>query len=239
MWGTQPMLQQGKRKYELIGQILDTSCDFISVRNHGRNLCFKKVGKNESEEWIRTQVSRKGLILCGIAVWPKISCIIMIIMIVTSWILKSLVTNSTVCQQVVQSHNKNIIALHQWSFVKGIHRWPVDSPHMGPVMWKVFSCRYIFMMCIGPVMWKRPLWDIIPMMWHRLLSLQILLSIRPRLMMSAVVSGTHAQRKSVVQWTWFSHCWKLIHIIHVQGCTYLCIVASILRLETCSIYCGW
>ena len=24
---------------------------------------------------------------------------------------------------------------HYWPFVRGIHRWPVDCPHKGPVMW--------------------------------------------------------------------------------------------------------
>ena len=28
---------------------------------------------------------------------------------------------------------------HYWSFVRGIHRWPVDSPHKGPVMWSFDS----------------------------------------------------------------------------------------------------
>ena len=41
---------------------------------------------------------------------------------------------STVCQQLVQAHNKgNIKTLHHWPIVKGIHQRPVDSPHKGPV----------------------------------------------------------------------------------------------------------
>ena len=31
---------------------------------------------------------------------------------------------------------RNIKARHDWPFVRGIHRWPVDSPHKGPVMRK-------------------------------------------------------------------------------------------------------
>ena len=32
----------------------------------------------------------------------------------------------------------NVKAPHHWPFVKGIHRWLVDSPHKAPVMRKVF-----------------------------------------------------------------------------------------------------
>ena len=32
-----------------------------------------------------------------------------------------------------------------WPFVMGIRQWPVDFPHKGPVMRKVFSCHGIIM----------------------------------------------------------------------------------------------
>ena len=41
-------------------------------------------------------------------------------------------TNLSVCSAV-------------YSFVVEIYRWPVDSPHKGPVMWKVFSCHVVIM----------------------------------------------------------------------------------------------
>ena len=54
--------------------------------------------------------------------------------------------NLTVCSTVVHSDIKgNIIALDYWPFVKGIHWWPVDSLHKGPVMWKVFPCHDVIM----------------------------------------------------------------------------------------------
>ena len=31
-------------------------------------------------------------------------------------------------------------------FVKGMHRWPVDSPHKGPVMWNEFPFHDVFML---------------------------------------------------------------------------------------------
>ena len=37
--------------------------------------------------------------------------------------------------------------LHCWPFVRGIHRSPVNSPPKGLLMWKVFPCHDIFMMC--------------------------------------------------------------------------------------------
>ena len=38
-----------------------------------------------------------------------------------------------------------IQALHYRPFVSGFHRWPVESPHKGPVMRKVFPCHDIIM----------------------------------------------------------------------------------------------
>ena len=34
---------------------------------------------------------------------------------------------------------------HNWAFVRGIHRWPMDSPYKVPVMWKAFSYNDIIM----------------------------------------------------------------------------------------------
>ena len=35
--------------------------------------------------------------------------------------------------------------LHYWSFMPGIHWWPVDSLHIGPVMWKLFPYHDIIL----------------------------------------------------------------------------------------------
>ena len=49
-------------------------------------------------------------------------------------------------QLLVQVNIKvNIKALHYWSFVKTIRRWPVDSPHKGPMMRKACPCRDVIM----------------------------------------------------------------------------------------------
>ena len=49
-------------------------------------------------------------------------------------------------QQLVQANNKEVmLAPHYWPFVRGIHWWPVDSPHKGPVMWKALPCHDVFM----------------------------------------------------------------------------------------------
>ena len=63
--------------------------------------------------------------------------------------------NSTVCSKPFSSwyqskyQRKALLA-----FVKGIHRWPVDSPHKGPVMWESFSSHDV-------IMWYKPMrWNI-------------------------------------------------------------------------------
>ena len=39
--------------------------------------------------------------------------------------------------QVFQTYKKHQIPYY-WPFVRGIHLWPVDSPHKGPAMWIAF-----------------------------------------------------------------------------------------------------
>ena len=43
--------------------------------------------------------------------------------------------HSTVCLTAYADphHLKKLQRPHQWPFVRGIHRWPVNSPHKGPV----------------------------------------------------------------------------------------------------------
>ena len=42
----------------------------------------------------------------------------------------------TVCSGVDQRKHQRSTSL---AFVRGIHRWPVNSPHKGPVTWKMFT----------------------------------------------------------------------------------------------------
>ena len=49
---------------------------------------------------------------------------------------------STICWGADKKHTKAPRAL---AFVREIHRWPVDSPHKGPVMRKMFPLNVVFM----------------------------------------------------------------------------------------------
>ena len=40
---------------------------------------------------------------------------------------------------------RNIKGLRYWTIAMWIHRWPVDSPHKGPVIRKAFSCHDVCM----------------------------------------------------------------------------------------------
>ena len=53
------------------------------------------------------------------------------------------VAYSTVCSGVDQGKNQSSASL---AFVKGIHRWPVNSPHKGPVTQKMFPFDDVIMM---------------------------------------------------------------------------------------------
>ena len=38
--------------------------------------------------------------------------------------------------------------------MRGIHKWPVDSPHKGPVRWKMFPFDDIITKCDGLSIWQ-------------------------------------------------------------------------------------
>ena len=53
---------------------------------------------------------------------------------------------------VLAQIEENIKVPHHWAFVRGIHRWPVDSPHKGPVTQKMFPFDDVIMptsVCYG------------------------------------------------------------------------------------------
>ena len=49
---------------------------------------------------------------------------------------------STICSATDQRKHQRSTSL---AFARGIHWWPVDSPHKGPVTWKIFSFDDIIM----------------------------------------------------------------------------------------------
>ena len=64
-----------------------------------------------------------------------------------TWLLRSLKPPATrLFVKHVQANNKSIEAPHYWPFVRGIHRWPMDSPHKRPVMRKSFPRHDLVML---------------------------------------------------------------------------------------------
>ena len=49
---------------------------------------------------------------------------------------------STFFQASIKKKKKSSASL---AFVRGIHRWPVNSPHKGPVTWKMFHKHWLIM----------------------------------------------------------------------------------------------
>ena len=57
-------------------------------------------------------------------------------------------------QPFVQAQIKeNIKAPRHWSFVRGIDQWPVETPHKGPVMWKMFPFDDVIVYCRITIIW--------------------------------------------------------------------------------------
>ena len=48
----------------------------------------------------------------------------------------------TVCSGSDQRKHQSSVSL---AFVRVIHRWPVNSPHKGPITWKMFPFDYVIM----------------------------------------------------------------------------------------------
>ena len=56
------------------------------------------------------------------------------------------IVNSTVYSGTDERKRDSSASL---AFVRGIHRWPVNSPHKGPVTRKMFPFNDVIMLCIG------------------------------------------------------------------------------------------
>ena len=91
--------------------------------------------------------------------------------------MTSLITRvSLFTQPFVQAQIKeNIKAPRHWPFVRGIHRWPVNSPHKGPVTPKIFPFDDVIMMtssCVFsfPASGRTAggLWPVLPLLHHEL-----------------------------------------------------------------------
>ena len=94
----------------------------------------------------------------------------------TGYCLRSSATILFVSQLIRDNTKENIKGSHQWPFVRGTHRVPVDSPHKGPVMWRSYPCHdvrhhaphkklkagltpwHVYGFCIGSTadLWGRP-----------------------------------------------------------------------------------
>ena len=54
------------------------------------------------------------------------------------------------------------------AFVRGIHRWPVDSPHKGPVTWKMFPFDDVTMTCAAETVGNVTCWVMFFRWWNNL-----------------------------------------------------------------------
>ena len=69
---------------------------------------------------------------------------------------------STVCSATDQRKLQSSASL---AFVRGTHRWPMDSPHKGPVTWKVFPFDYVIMLGVGKFKWHTKS-HVVPLIWR-------------------------------------------------------------------------
>ena len=68
--------------------------------------------------------------------------------------------------QLIQTNIKDNTALPYWTFLREIHRWPVDSPDKGPVMWKMLPYHDVIMMLYYAQLLWLTLWTLITTIWY-------------------------------------------------------------------------
>ena len=56
----------------------------------------------------------------------------------TNFLAAQITDSTVVCSADFSGLQQRKQAKNYWPFLKGIHWWPVDSPHKVPVMWKAF-----------------------------------------------------------------------------------------------------
>ena len=109
-------------------------------------LTIRPLGTNFSEIWIKLEVSfSKMHLICHLQNrLPHYSDIIMSTM--ASQITSVTIVYSTVYSGTDQRKHQSSISL---AFVQGIHWWPVNSPHKGPVTRKMFPFDEVIMNVIN------------------------------------------------------------------------------------------
>ena len=76
------------------------------------------------------------------------------------------IVDSTICLGADQRKHQSIASL---AFVRGIHRWLVDSPHIGPVTFKMFPFdNVVFKTCYQKIItWSRETVEFVVYIWYR------------------------------------------------------------------------
>ena len=120
-------------------------------------------------------------VLCGVntvvkqgstvSLWLKWCHYCDIIMgMMASQITSFTIVYSTVYSGIDQRKHQSSASL---AFVRGIHQWPVNSLHKGPVTWKMFPFDDVIMLCVWndvhfAMLWKNYIysWLIMEMKWR-------------------------------------------------------------------------
>ena len=64
-----------------------------------------------------------------------------------SAMVSQIISNLAISSKVCSDQQQIIRAPLYWLFVRGVHWWPVDSSHIGPVMRKTFQCHEATIAC--------------------------------------------------------------------------------------------
>ena len=96
------------------------------------------VSKNQNDHlWLALDVywTISKNVVSGVIAARAIHYSDVIMYVIASQITGVSIVCSTVCSGTYQRNHQSSASL---AFVRGIHRWPVDSPHKGPVTWTCF-----------------------------------------------------------------------------------------------------
>ena len=131
--------------------------DVLVEQRNATHFCSEKLNDDQHEMQIsRLPLNWKGLSPLSIKLWEMQNMLVVHVKNHYNDVIKSAMTSQITSLAIVYSIVYS--GADQWkhqssaslAFVKGIHRWPLNSLHKGPVTRKKFLSNYVIM---DPILW--------------------------------------------------------------------------------------
>ena len=147
---------------------------------------------------------------CGWGWWVEGHYSDVIMSTMASQITSLSIVCTTVCSGADQRKHQSSTSL---AFVRGIHRWPVNSPHKWPVTWKMFPFDDFVM---GGTKKARETGSTHLLEWRRLLPLSLVIIIKPAATATKASAASASFRRAIA----IIATWKTTELIEAEWSIY-------------------